>query len=84
MAKSNRGRSIWKIESRSRGVCPVCHATRVKLLYTKTKSDRTQIKVCKKCSNADVSKIDSAIDTSKIAYRRKHRRAFDLQFNSGK
>ncbi|WP_317965846.1 hypothetical protein [Paenibacillus sp. CCS19] len=84
MAKSNRGRSIWKIENRSRGICPVCHATRVKLLYTKTKSDRTQVKVCKKCSNADASRIDAAIDTSTTAYRRKHRRAFDLQFNSGK
>ncbi|PWV90954.1 hypothetical protein DFQ01_1394 [Paenibacillus cellulosilyticus] len=84
MAKSNRGRSIWKMESRSRGICPVCHATRVKLLYAKTKSDRTQIKVCKKCSNADASKIDAAIPTSQLAYRRKHRKTFDLQFNSSK
>ncbi|WP_318152557.1 hypothetical protein [Paenibacillus terricola] len=84
MAKSNRGRSVWKMENRSRGICPICRATRVKLLYTKNKSDRTQIKVCKKCSNADAGKIEAAIDTSKVAYRRKHRRAFDLQYNSGK
>jgi hypothetical protein len=82
MAKSNRGRSIWKMESRSRGICPVCHATRVKLLYTKTKSDRTQIKVCKKCVSVDASRIDAAQDMSKVAYRRKHRKVFDLQFNA--
>lgn len=39
MVKTKRGRVLWTLPSHGRGTCPVCGTTRIKLLYTKVKSD---------------------------------------------
>lgn len=49
MAKSNRGKTLYKLPSRGRGTCPVCGKTRIKLLYTHV-GENGQVKVCKYCS----------------------------------
>ncbi|WP_171016724.1 hypothetical protein [Pseudalkalibacillus caeni] len=51
MAKRNRGKSLTKMPSRGRGTCPICHATRIKLLYTAVGSSGKMLKVCKRCKN---------------------------------
>ncbi|WP_083927206.1 hypothetical protein [Paenibacillus terrigena] len=61
MSKPKRGRSLWRLPSRSRGTCPVCSSTRIKLLYPRTKSEGTAVTVCKKCSKAEQSRVDSAV-----------------------
>ncbi|MEI2283416.1 MULTISPECIES: hypothetical protein [Paenibacillus] len=60
MAKTKRGRVLWSLPSRGRGTCPICKSTRIKLLYTQTKTDGTSLKVCKKCSKAVQSRVDLA------------------------
>ncbi|GIP47154.1 hypothetical protein J53TS2_07450 [Paenibacillus sp. J53TS2] len=60
MAKNKRGKSLWHLPSRSRGTCPVCGSTRIKLLYTKNTSTGQQLKVCKKCDSASQARIDAA------------------------
>ncbi|APO47795.1 hypothetical protein MHI48_26505 [Paenibacillus sp. FSL H7-0942] len=60
MAKTKRGRVLWSLPSRGRGTCPVCSSTRIKLLYTQTKTDGTSLKVCKKCFKAVQSRVDKA------------------------
>ncbi len=49
MAKTHRGKALWKLPSRGRGVCPICKATRIKVLYERTAPDGTTVKVCKRC-----------------------------------
>jgi len=49
MAKSNRGKALYKLPSRARGTCPLCGRTRIKLLYTHVGEDG-KVKVCKQCS----------------------------------
>ncbi|RKN70158.1 hypothetical protein [Paenibacillus ginsengarvi] len=61
MPKTHRGSVLWKLPSRGRGTCPVCSATRIKLLYTRTQPDGSQIKVCKRCSKASSERIDAAM-----------------------
>ncbi|QNO16072.1 hypothetical protein HYG86_15500 [Alkalicella caledoniensis] len=48
MAKKNRGKGLWNLESRGRGTCPICKTTRVKVLYD-TVTENGTVKVCKKC-----------------------------------
>lgn len=48
MAKKNRGKGLWGMESRGRGTCPACGTARIKVLYDKV-SDSGTIKVCKRC-----------------------------------
>lgn len=60
MSKTKRGRVLWTLPSRGRGTCPVCGSTRIKLLYTKIKSDGTALKVCKRCDKATQVRVDSA------------------------
>lgn len=60
MAKTKRGRALWNLPSRGRGTCPICESTRIKLLYTVTKSDGTSLQVCKRCDNATQTRIDNA------------------------
>lgn len=55
MSKSNRGKALWKLPSRGRGTCPVCRATRIKLLYVRKLADGTQVKVCKRCRNRSIA-----------------------------
>lgn len=77
MAKNNRGKALYKQPSRARGTCPVCLATRTKLLETVKKSDGTQLQVCKRCTDAAITRIDAAVaNSSALAFRRKHKRAF--------
>lgn len=51
MGKQYRGKALWKLPTRGRGTCPICKATRIKLLYDLTTDDETKIKVCKRCQN---------------------------------
>jgi hypothetical protein len=79
LPKTKRGRILWKVPSRGRGTCPVCFTTRIKLLYTKTKTDGTQISVCKACSKASIDKINHSYqDVSQLSFRRDHKREFNL------
>nr|WP_083778017.1 hypothetical protein [Paenibacillus sp. JDR-2] len=61
MAKTKRGRVLWNLPSRSRGTCPVCGRTRIKLLYTQTTSEGKTLKVCKRCINATQERVDAAV-----------------------
>jgi hypothetical protein len=48
MAKTRRGRALWTLPGRGKGLCPGCSRTGVKLLYQVTlKGENT--KVCKRC-----------------------------------
>ncbi|BFH68115.1 MAG: hypothetical protein E6230_19140 [Paenibacillus dendritiformis] len=59
MAKNKRGKSLWRLPARGRGTCPVCASTRIKLLYSRAKSDGKELKVCKKCYQAVQERIDA-------------------------
>ncbi|WP_127534296.1 hypothetical protein [Paenibacillus kobensis] len=59
MVKTKRGRVLWSMPSRGRGTCPVCRATRIKLLYPRTQTGGTGVKVCKRCQNASAAAIDA-------------------------
>ena len=50
MAKNNRGKGLWAMLNRSRGVCPMCGRKAVKLMWEAKKGEDT-IKVCKLCRN---------------------------------
>lgn len=77
MAKNNRGKLLYRQPSRTRGTCPICLATRIKLLETQKKADGTALKVCKRCTHASKERIEGALDlTTPIAFRRKHRKVF--------
>ncbi|MCR8659152.1 hypothetical protein [Paenibacillus endoradicis] len=77
MAKNNRGKLLYRQPSRSRGTCPICLATRIKLLDTQRKSDGTVLKVCKRCVGASKQRIEAAVDvTTPLAFRRRHKKAF--------
>lgn len=54
MGKQYRGKSLWKLPSRGRGTCPICKATRIKLLYDVALSDGKKIKVCKRCQHKSI------------------------------
>ncbi|CAH8770268.1 hypothetical protein ACE3MS_00230 [Paenibacillus dendritiformis] len=58
MAKTKRGKVLWKLPSRGRGTCPMCKSTRIKLFYAVTNTDGHTYQVCKYCRNAPQSKID--------------------------
>ena len=49
MAKTHRGKGLVRMPSHGRGTCPICKATRVKVLYERTAPDGATIKVCKRC-----------------------------------
>ncbi|MGG1638585.1 hypothetical protein AB4Z45_14050 [Paenibacillus sp. MCAF9] len=59
MAKSKRGRTLWNLPSRGRGTCPTCNRTRIKLLYPRATKNGSSITVCKRCINADQSRVDA-------------------------
>lgn len=59
MAKTKRGRVLWGLPSHGKGKCPICGNARIKLLYPRTKSDGTSVKVCKRCDKAPQFKIDA-------------------------
>ncbi len=49
MSKTHRGKALWHLPARGRGTCPICKATRVKVLYERTTPDGVTVKVCKRC-----------------------------------
>ncbi len=49
MAKTHRGKGLWNLPAHGRGTCPICQATRVKVLYERTAPDGTTVRVCKRC-----------------------------------
>ncbi|MGG3890471.1 hypothetical protein [Metabacillus fastidiosus] len=49
MAKNNRGKRLYKLPSRGRGICPLCGKTRIKLLYPYRTAANELLKVCKNC-----------------------------------
>ena len=51
MSKAHRGKGILDLFARSRGTCPVCNATGIKLLYEQDAGDK-KVKVCKPCKAA--------------------------------
>lgn len=78
MAKQYRGKSLARNASRTRGICPICFATRTKLLYKRKKDDGTTLTVCKKCMGASQEKLNAAVELKQpLAYRRKHRKTFN-------
>lgn len=76
MAKNSRGKLLYRIPSRGRGTCPICLATRIKLLETVKKTDGTSVKVCKRCMHAPTEKIDRCDPTVIYSYRRRNAKAF--------
>lgn len=56
--KAHRGKTLHKEPSRGRGTCPVCKATRIKVLYDLVIEDDKTIKVCKRCQHKKPSEID--------------------------
>jgi hypothetical protein len=79
MAKTTRGKGLWKTPSRGRGICPICLSTRVKLLYSATNSEGKLLKVCKKCNSVDAATADKAVPTEHLGYRRKLRKELNRQ-----
>lgn len=76
MAKNSRGKLLYKTPSRARGTCPICLATRIKLLETLKKTDGTSVKVCKRCLHAPIEKVDR-VDPNRIySFRRSNAKAF--------
>ena len=51
MSKAHRGKGIRELFARGRGVCPVCGATGIKLMYEQEAGGQ-KVKVCKFCKAA--------------------------------
>jgi hypothetical protein len=56
-SKPHRGKTLLKLESHGRGTCPVCKATRIKVLYELILGDGNKIKVCKRCQNKSIESM---------------------------
>ncbi|MDF2988314.1 MAG: hypothetical protein K0R50_3824 [Eubacterium sp.] len=52
--KTHRGKTLWKLPSHGRGTCPVCKATRIKILYEMHRGDGGKLMVCKRCQYKQV------------------------------
>ncbi|MCL2557213.1 MAG: hypothetical protein FWE09_01915 [Treponema sp.] len=50
MSKAHRGKGIKDLFAKGRGTCPLCGASRIKLLYEE--GGEQKIKVCKPCKAA--------------------------------
>lgn len=79
MAKTKRGKGLWKTPSRGRGTCPICLTTRIKLLYSVTNSNGKVVTVCKKCSSVNAKTADKAVSTVILGFRGKLRRELNQQ-----
>lgn len=55
--KGHRGKTLCKLPSHGRGTCPVCEATRIKVLYEIIAGDGNKIKVCKRCQNKKIASV---------------------------
>ena len=49
MASITRGKALLPIHARGRGECPLCHRTRIKLIYERTNDQGKKMLVCKNC-----------------------------------
>ncbi len=56
-AKTHRGKTLLKLPSHGRGTCPVCKATRIKVLYEIVTGDGNKLKVCKRCQNRKIASV---------------------------
>ena len=54
-SKTHRGKTLLKLPSHGRGTCPVCKATRIKVLYEIIAGDGSKITVCKRCQHKKVA-----------------------------
>ena len=54
MSKKFRGKGIIHLPSHGRGTCPICKATRIKLLYELVTKSGSKITVCKRCQHKTV------------------------------
>jgi hypothetical protein len=61
MAKTNRGKGLRRIPTHGRGACPICKATRVKVLYERTAPDGAMVKVCKRCRRKDFPSVAESV-----------------------
>jgi hypothetical protein len=61
MGKTHRGKGIMHLPARGRGVCPICKATRVKVLYERTAPDGAVVKVCKRCRRKQFPVWEAAV-----------------------
>ena len=51
MSKPHRGKSLWETVDKSRGTCPLCKRTGIKLLYEKEFNEK-KVNICKQCNAA--------------------------------
>lgn len=56
-SKPHRGKTLLKLPSHGRGTCPVCNATRIKVLYEIITGDGNKITVCKRCQNKKIASV---------------------------
>ncbi|MBP1990555.1 hypothetical protein J2Z66_002161 [Paenibacillus eucommiae] len=61
MASISRGKALNHSPSRTRGSCPGCERTRIKLIYERTQADGSVLKVCKNCR--DKKQLKSSTST---------------------
>lgn len=54
-SKPHRGKTLLKLPSHGRGTCPVCKATRIKILYEIIMGDGSKINVCKRCQRKKIT-----------------------------
>ena len=64
MSKAHRGTGIRKEPNHARGVCTVCGATQIKVLYEQD-VDGNKVKVCKFCKAAAKNKAQKAAKEAK-------------------
>jgi len=57
--KAHRGKTLLKMPSRGRGTCPICKATRIKVLYNLITGDGKNVNVCKRCKNKKIESLDA-------------------------
>lgn len=72
MSKAHRGTGVRQLQNHSRGVCPICKSSGIKLLYEQD-VDGKKVKICKFC-NANLknkaraaAKVTAASNTSASA-----------------
>lgn len=61
MSKAHRGKGIRETVNRSRGICPLCKRTGIKVVYEKDLNEK-KVKICKQCNVAvGAGKLQEAI-----------------------
>jgi len=59
MSKAHRGKGIRATPNHSRGICPVCKRSEVKVLYEQ-EVDGQKVKICKTCKATLANKAAAA------------------------